>query len=259
MKKIVAWFTGLLISVFALSIIGYCTDVCSVPLTTEASPVMSALVGTEYKAKNDLPWTAYFKVSKSKFCMSSDINDISVSERQEVLDAFVYALNEDSLKISVREKQAMYNAVRNGISDITSLVVPEVLESVKPDLWGASAALYPFTGVVSTILGVITIVIILLLVLSTFCDLAYLSSSGTIESLSADAFDSEHPPFVSREALNTAKDYYEGKLSQNIYLLYFKKRWVTYIILAVAILYLISGQISSLIGWVLGLASGMTS
>ncbi len=259
MKKLMAWFTGLLISVMSISIIGYCADVCSVPLTTESVGAMSAVVGNDYKAKNNLPWTAYFKVSNSKFCMSSGINDISVSERQEVLDAFVYALNEKSLKISTREKQAVYNAVRNGITDIASLVVPEVLESVKPDIWGAAATLYPFTGVVSTILGVITIVIILLLVLSTFCDLAYLSSSGTIESLSADAFDSEHPPFVSREALNTVREYYEGKLSQNIYLLYFKKRWLTYIILAVAILYLISGQISSLIGWVLGLASGVTS
>lgn len=260
MKKIVVWFSALLISVFTLSIIGYCAyDASSCKLDPSSVSAASELVGNSYEAKQDKPWTAYFKVSNSKFCMSSDINDLSVADCQDVLEEFVYALNDDSLKISKESKQAMYATVQNGIRSDIAPLLSKIVDGIKPDIWGASAFIYPFSSVIGTVLGVVTIIIITLLIFSTFCDMAYLSSAGTIETLSEDIFDSEHPPFVSREAIITAKEYHEGKVIQNIYLLYFKKRCITYIVLAVAILYLISGQISTLISWILGLASGITS
>ena len=259
MRKAVALLISFLIAFTALSTIGYCADAVSVPLTTDSASAVTKLVGSDYTVSNDLPWTAYFKVANSTFYMSSDINTISTAERQEVLTEFVAALNQDTLKVTQKEKQAMYNSVRNNIDDIASVMLPEVLEAVKPDIWAAAATLYPFTSTFSTILGIAVIGIVILLIGSIVCDLVYLGSPYTLENLTSTMTDFEHPPLVSREALKTVKEYNESKSSTSIYALYLRKRVVTYIVLAVAILYLISGQIGSLIGWLFSLTSGIVS
>ena len=70
-------------------------------------------------------------------------------------------------------------------------------------------------------------------------------------------------PGVSFEALRTVEDVEKGVSGgdgeyRNAYLLYFKRRALTYIILAICIMYLICGGISGIIGFVLSLTTGIT-
>ena len=131
------------------------------------------------------------------------------------------------------------------------------------DIMSALTWFMPFQGGFSTVLGVGVIIVICLLLASTVLDLVYigLPTARMAMNANAESKDKEIPFGISTDALRIVQQQTQtgdGKNQGNPYLQYFKKRFLTYIILAVCILYLLSGQIGGLISGLLNLASGIT-
>ena len=131
------------------------------------------------------------------------------------------------------------------------------------DIMSALTWFMPFQGGFSTVLGVGVIIVICLLLASTVLDLVYigLPTARMAMNANAESKDKEIPFGISTDALRIVQQQTQtgdGKNQGSPYLQYFKKRFLTYIILAVCILYLLSGQIGGLISGLLNLASGIT-
>lgn len=134
------------------------------------------------------------------------------------------------------------------------------------DIMGALTWFMPFQGALGLILGVGVIIVMALLLISTVLDLVYigLPTARMAMSAKAEGQGKEIPFGISTDAYRIVQQSAEtgsggnGGNQGNPYLQYFKKRFVTYIILAVCILYLLSGQIGGLISGLLNLASGIT-
>lgn len=144
---------------------------------------------------------------------------------------------------------------------VSTIMLPLIFDSTKGDMYAAYKITSPFLEVLSVVLGVGAVGLILLLLFSTVMDLAYIGLPVWRETQSEK--NGKHPFGVSYEALRTVNEIEKGIGGgdgeyRNAYLLYFKRRALTYIILAICIMYLICGGLSGIIGFVLQLVSGIT-
>lgn len=150
-----------------------------------------------------------------------------------------------------------------------SQLISSLMAQTKPDYVTANRIYQPFSGVVGTILGVISILIMSLLGVTMANDLAYIVIPMYQLFLDGDSDgDSKGTKgmakIVSQEARNAVKSAEndggaggqsgtKNKLAVGVY---FKHRWKSLVILGICLLYLVQGQIYSFVGWILDLLSG---
>lgn len=145
---------------------------------------------------------------------------------------------------------------------VSSVMLPMVFRETKANIYEAYKIVEPFLDVLNIVLGVGCVALILLLLFSTVMDLAYIGLPVWREAQEAKNGAKKHPFGVSYEALRTVEET-EKNLGggdgeyKNAYLLYFKRRALTYIILAICIMYLICGGLSGIISFVLSLTGGI--
>ena len=145
---------------------------------------------------------------------------------------------------------------------VSTIMLPLIFDSVQGDMFVAYKITSPFLSILSIVLGVGAVGLIILLMFSTVMDLVYIGLPVWREAKQGK--DGSKNPFgVSYEAMRTVEEVEKGIGGgdgeyRNAYLLYFKRRALTYIILAICIMYLICGGLSGIIGFVLQLVSGIT-
>ena len=158
--------------------------------------------------------------------------------------------------------QQIMKDIQDTDSSVSSIMLPLIFDSTKGDMYQAYKIASPFLEVLSVVLGVGAVALILFLLFSTVMDLAYIGLPVWREAQANKEGGSGKNPFgVSYEAMTTVKEVEKGLGDggyKNAYLLYFKRRALTYIILAICIMYLICGGLSGIIGFVLSLVSGIT-
>lgn len=186
-------------------------------------------------------------------------NELKDKERTKLLRAFVDGVKELGDDDAV---ETFINDIGDQQDEVGSLLLPMVFDKTKADIYAAYVAVEPFLEVLNTVLGVGCVLLILLLFASTVMDLAYIGLPVWRETQAAKGGSGKHPFGVSYEALTTVQEVEKGIGGgdggyKNAYLLYFKRRALTYIILAVAIMYLICGGISGIIAFVLSLTTGI--
>lgn len=129
------------------------------------------------------------------------------------------------------------------------------------DINAAMGWFAPFQGAVGLVLGVLVVILMVLLIASTVLDLVYIGLPTARMAMTSKANEGgKDTPFgISSDALRIVNESTESGKGNggNVYLKYFKSRILTYIILAVCILYLVSGQIGTLIGGLLDMVSGI--
>jgi hypothetical protein len=109
-------------------------------------------------------------------------------------------------------------------------------------------------------LGIGAIVIMLALMLSTVVDLVYIGIPIFQEKVneSSDKNHGKRKWFISHDATSVVKETgSDTGAYQNPYLLYFKRRVFTWIILSICILYLVMGELGQVVAWLLHLGSGV--
>ena len=155
----------------------------------------------------------------------------------------------ENSKISATNKTKIYNFVANSDSTTSSLV-RQLNEDVRADYVKAYGIFAPFSGVLGTILGCITLGIFFLFGLTISVDLAYITIPAIqsfLNGVNKDGKD-QKPKFVSLEAWKAVQAAYndnEGKKDATTTYLKLKSKQL--IAIAICLLYLVSGQIYNLI------------
>lgn len=200
-----------------------------------------------------------FKFNATQFEQSES------SLQQAALSTFVRKVNSTN-KISNSDKNKIYDEIKNNCSGATAAMIGVIFEDNKADLFSALKIFSPFGSVFGSILGIGVIVIIVLLLGSTVFDLVYLGVPVARNYLTdkQDQKGGGKPWGITNEAWTVINEVEGGNGSssngkyRNAYILYFKRRIITYIVLAICILYLLSGQIAGLISWLMSLVSGFS-
>lgn len=177
----------------------------------------------------------------------------------------------DTLKLSdmsPQTQQSIFQQLGSFDKDISVLFVPLIFEQTNADLFSAFRVVAPFLPLVRVILGVMSVVIVFLLMISTVLDLAYIGlpfareiSVSSSDGRGGSNKTTSKPPGVSWDAIVSVQET-ETSLGKeggykNAYVTYFRRRVLTYIILSICILYLVVGELGGLIAALLNLASGV--
>lgn len=141
-----------------------------------------------------------------------------------------------------------------------------ILQNTKPDYATANRIYEPFSGIVGTCLALGAILIMAFLGITMVLDLSYIGIPAFRMMVGGDDKGGKDgkPKFISWEAVSavtqaeggnggSGQDGSSNKVAVGIY---FKKRVIMLIVLGVCLLYLISGQIYTLVSWILDLVSG---
>lgn len=154
-------------------------------------------------------------------------------------------------------------------SGLAATMLAALLQNTKPDYVSANRLYAPFSGVVGTILGVISIVLMAALGVTMALDLAYITIpafqmalGGTNEGGHGDK-SKGIGGIISQEAkkaVQAADGGSGGQAGSGEYRaavgIYFKYRWKGLVLLGICLLYLVQGQIYSFVAWFIDLFSG---
>ena len=169
-----------------------------------------------------------------------------------------------SNNISATATQEISDALSSADSSVANLLIPFVFDDLGADMATAYKWVAPVLGTLRIILGVLAIGVLVILLISTVLDCAYIGLPMFREMTNGKNGEKEgKKPFgVSYDAFKTIMEA-ESAMSdngnyKNPYGVYFKRRAVTYIILALCLFYLVAGEMSGLISWLLSLVSGIT-
>lgn len=200
----------------------------------------------------------------------------------------VYDVNEDQFKDLTRSERQRFTTElvehaneqvgENGVTTSTvtgllqklqtkegmgSKLLTEILKNTRPDYAGASRIYSPFSGIVNITLGLGAILILSILGIVVVSDIAFIvlppyqALMGGVEGARGD--DKKFGKFlVSNEAVSAARDAQDSDKGSYKYAIgiYLKRRIIAMIILGIALLYLVQGQIYVLVGYILDLVSG---
>lgn len=265
-KKLGAMLLASLV-MFTISISAFATS-ASDKITISADVVAFGDFGAENKValtKGGSGGTPYIFAEKDgdavKIKTSAQYDKLSVADKtlqlQEALNK-VGSFGLSATSLAIVEKWA------KTLGATEAELLTSLFANTKADLFTAMKWFSPFQGTLGLILGIGVIFIIVLLIASTVFDLVYIGLPMARNALNnkADGEGKDRPFGISTDALRVVEEC-EGTTNGgkgkggNMYVAYFKKRVLTYIILAVCILYLISGQLAGVIGWLLGQVSGI--
>jgi len=208
--------------------------------------------------------TWYIKASYNTSTKNLDVelnmvgyNGLAEKEKQQVIKI---ALDEvRNSKLSTGTKNKIYNFIAESDAT-TSALVRQLSDDVNADFISAYNTYFrPFSGVIGTILGGITLLIFILLAFTTVIDIAYIAIPAFQLALSAMADKKNKSNWLcsieAKKAVEEAQsaDSSENKSSMAIY---FKLKTKQFIALSLCILYLTSGKIYVLIANIIDYFAG---
>lgn len=164
-------------------------------------------------------------------------------ERRDYMKAALGAIRKSEL--STMAKNRMYNFVADQ-DKTTTAALRNLQTDSQADVASATTWFRPFSGIVSTILGLLTLVVFIFLAVSTVFDTAYI----TIPVFRMFTMkDNGKPFFITTEAysaINDTEGSNDGKYRTPLGLYFRRRAWIM-VLIGVCLLYLISGQIFDLI------------
>lgn len=249
---------------------------------------LSVFAVTEEQAMNNLTTYVYGKMSQEEYPLEEG-GSVTGSDLFEGKPTEGYDLNEDVFgslsgkgQSSVVEDIATYSneAVESdkvkGVEKSTvtswwknlqskkgvgSKFMNEILKDTKPDFVTAHQIFEPFSSPISILMGVIAVAIMSLLGLVIVSDIAYIVIPPV--RLLVDAGNKENRKgtkslIFSHAAVNAVEQAEGGQGGERKQALgmYFKSRVVELILLGICLLYLVNGQIYTLVGYILDIVSG---
>lgn len=154
---------------------------------------------------------------------------------------------------------------------VGSRLISTLMANTKPDFASANRIYQPFSGTVGTILGLVAVLLMAALAIVMVLDLAYIAIPFVRNLLDGGSSDNGNggggikSKFVSWEAYNAVQQVEAGggnggnsggdnKTAVGIY---FKKRIIMLLILGLCLLYLVQGEIFTMVGWFMDLVSGL--
>ncbi|MDU5141849.1 MAG: hypothetical protein E6230_06690 [Paenibacillus dendritiformis] len=190
---------------------------------------------------------------------NTNFQDATEKSRKRVLREFVKAL-QGSL-VSDQTQQVIMGSMSALNSEVSMLLIPLVTESALADMYTAMIWVNPILPYVRVVFGIGAILLTIYLIATSIADLFYIGLPVARESmdLKADNKGQKKPFGISDDAISAVRETEASLKSsgsyKNAYMLYFKRRIFTYIVLSLCLLYLIGGELGGLIAWLLSLVS----
>lgn len=192
--------------------------------------------------------------SLSSKAQSQVVSDIAKFSNKAVEDTSARGVEESTVQNWWKQLQT-----KEGVG---SKFMGELLKNTKPDFVTANQIYQPFSGLVGTIMGIGAVLIMAFIGLVMLADISYIAlppvrlfysdktkNGGGSRLFSHDAI---YAVQVAEEGGNSA----DGGEKKQALGIYFKRRVLMLIILGICLLYLVQGQIYTLVGYVLDLVSG---
>lgn len=237
--------------------------------------------GSTYKTSDGGYWTYTELWGDNATSISQDafkserIDDLKASQKQKFIEnviklanAVAYDCNKGKLVgkgVDSDTVNVLLEKVQNECG-MGSEVLAAVLNDTQPDYTSASRIWQPFSGPVSTAIGLLAIVIMSLLGLTMALDIAYVVIPAVQMLLNGDTEGGKQSGatkglsnLVSKAARDAVKEEGNsgGSDTKSQIGTYFKKRWKELVVIGFCLLYLVQGQIWSLIAWIINLVSGV--
>ncbi|TDG00886.1 hypothetical protein [Paenibacillus piri] len=172
--------------------------------------------------------------------------------RKTALKSFMEELHKS--KVSESTQQSITNTLRRTSTDLSAALDPIVTDSDETYIYLALRILSPYLDVIRLILGIAAIIIVLFLVMRTVLDLVYLGLPFARELMEVRSQQNGKFRFVSSTAVNSMKESETSIGSanyKNVYVLYFRRIVLRYIILSICLGYLALDGIGQIIKWLL--------
>lgn len=179
-------------------------------------------------------------------------------EVKKMMTKFIDGLKNSTIDSATQ--QNIMTEIQATDTEVAAFMIPLIFDNSKADLFTAYKWISPLLGALRTIFGIGAFIIILILVGSTILDLVYMGIPLWREAKAEKSGSNSRPWGISYEAYSVIKETESTMTSgeyRNVYLVYFKRRALTYVLLAICIMYLIAGQIGDLVAGLLNLTSGI--
>lgn len=192
-----------------------------------------------------------FKSLSSK-AQSQVVSDIATYSNEAVEDDRVNGVEESTVQTWWKQLQT-----KQGVG---SKFMGEILKNTKPDFVAANQIYKPFSGPISIAIGVIAVVMMGFLGIVMVSDIAYI----TLPPLRMFVDDGNGKPksrIFSNDAIYAVQVAEEGDggnsgNKKQALGIYFKRRIGMLILLGICLLYLVQGQLYTLVGYILDIVSG---
>lgn len=179
--------------------------------------------------------------------------EMETEDKREFMKTALEATKESSLGSQMQNK--VYNFIAEQ-DDATTAAVKYLQSDTSADFVSAKAVIRPFSGPISTFMGVLCLLIFLFLGLSLLFDIAFIVLPGF--RLIVERGEENKKPFgVSREAYSTVYEIEKDMSYKSEMVAYIKRRIPVIIIISICLGYLISGKIYDLIVFFIDAFSGV--
>lgn len=218
-------------------------------------------ITVELKPKSSTTSTDLFVVGTDKITFNQTVFDNATEKsKREAMKVFVSAMQDSQM--SSQGQQNVIDSFAASDSRVSTMLIPLVMDSTSADVYTAMKWIAPFLPVLRVILGIGAVVIFLLLFTSTVVDLCFIGIPFMRDRMNekGEGRSNGRAPFLSIEAQSVVKEA-ESSLDssggyKNVYLMYFKRRAWTYVVLSFCVLYLVVGELGGLIAFLMNLGSG---
>lgn len=203
---------------------------------------------------------AVLKLSPTEVVFYPDnYSQITAKEQKKFASKFVEELNASD--VTGNTKNLIYAQMQNSSTELAPHMITAILDEVSAtkQMGKVMQIVSPFLPVLSIIVGIGTIIVVFLLILSTVADLAFITIPLFRTKVSGDGKSGEKVPFISHDAqsvVSQTESSTGGEGYTNPVLLYFKRRMITYLVFGICLFYLVFGGFSALVTSLLGLVGG---
>lgn len=174
--------------------------------------------------------------------------------------------------ITTETVSEMYDILQNK-EGMGTVLMASLLSETKPDYAAANKLYEPFSGVVGTILGLLSVLIIALLGVTMGLDIAFIvipafqmfcggaegsggEGGGKDKGFLAGLISKEAHWAVAEAQGSSGSGGQSGSAHKVAVGVYLKYRWIGLAVLGICLLYLVGGQIYSFVAWFVNLFSG---
>ena len=245
-KYVLAIFLALVCLLSSVSVV-YAVDVDAMLSIDAASTGLVQNICSEANkyAKSGSPVLACSSGTNTLTFSNKNYAKLEHDEKEDFMEAALSATTKSGL--NKKQKNKVYNFIAGQDTPITNSM--KYLQSdASTDFLEAKKIFDPFSGVVGTILGVLTTAIFLFSALSILIDIMYLVLPG-LQAILERGEENKRPLFVSNEAYTAKKDSEKDSEYKNVLSLYIKRRIGLIIAMAICIGYLISGKMYDVIAY----------
>lgn len=201
--------------------------------------------------------------------VNGNFEELKSSEKNKLLNT-MYDISQEKVSsdanITTGTQDNWLKDLQN-CNGVGSQLMNTLLKNTKPDYATANHIYTPFSGIVGTVLALIAILLMAFLGITMALDLSYIGIPAFRMICDGDGEGKGgqgKPKFISYEAVSAVQlaEGGQGGGGQNgssnkvAVGVYFKRRVIMLIALGICLLYLIQGQIFTLVSWILDLVSG---